>query len=119
VHALVLVDDLMFASRIREAARSAGVEIRGAREPAAAVEAAVADRPALVILDLDRDRLRPFETIRALRSEPRLGGLPIVGFVSHVETDRVREAEQAGCSRVLARGAFVRALPELLARPGE
>lgn len=116
MHVLALVDDLMFASRIGEAARSAGLEVRSVRDPETALERSREDLPAAVLLDLDRERLRPIEAVRLLRGEPRLAGLEIVGFASHVHAERIREAEVAGCTRVMSRGAFVRALPELLAR---
>lgn len=114
MHVLALVDDLMFGSRIHEAARASGADVVWVREPEAALERARAERPALVLIDLDRDRLRPLETIRLLHQEPALADVPMLAFVSHVHQQRSREAEAAGCSRVLARGAFVRSLPELL-----
>ena len=116
MHVVALIDDLLFASRIGAAARAAGVEVRTVRDPETAVERSRLDPPGAVFLDLDRERLRPLEALRLLRSEPGLAELEIVGFASHVRTERLREAEQAGCTRVLSRGAFVRALPELLAR---
>ena len=45
---LVVVDDLMFRSRISSAARAAGVETRVATTPDAALERARADHPSLV-----------------------------------------------------------------------
>jgi CheY-like chemotaxis protein len=116
MHVLALVDDLMFASRIREAARGAGLEVRTVRDAQAALEHGREDPPALVLLDLDRERLRPVEAVRLLRGEAPLAALEIVGFVSHVNEARIREAEEAGCTRVLSRGAFVRELPGLMAR---
>ena len=116
MHVLALVDDLMFASRIGEAARSAGLEVRSVRDPETALERSREDLPAAVLLDLDRERLRPIEAVRLLRGEPRLLGLEIVGFASHVREERMREAEEAGCTRVLSRGAFVRELPAIMAR---
>ena len=50
-----------------------------------------------------------------LRGEPSLAGLPVVGFFSHVEAQRGREAAAAGCTTVLPRSAFVQKLDALLA----
>jgi CheY-like chemotaxis protein len=115
VRVLALVEDLMFASRIREAARGSEAVVETQRSSAALVEACRRERPGLVLLDLDADRLRPLEAVRELRAEPGLAELPLVGFVSHVHAERAQAAQQAGCTRVLARGAFVQELPALLA----
>jgi hypothetical protein len=50
----------------------------------------------------------------ALKQDPALAGIPIVGFVSHVEGALVAEARAAGFDRVMARSAFFSSLPELL-----
>ena len=49
-----------------------------------------------------------------LRAEPALSALPVVGFFSHVEAERGREAARAGCTTVLPRSAFVEVLPQSL-----
>jgi hypothetical protein len=46
------------------------------------------------------------------------GGGTVIGFVSHVNADAIRQARDAGLDQVLARSAFVESLPRLLsARP--
>ena len=109
---VALVDDLMFLSRIREAAARAGLSVRAVRTVQDAVAAAAGAR--LFIADLDSPRLPVAETLSALAAEPSLAGLARVGFFSHVEVERGRAAEAAGC-RALPRGTFVQRLPEMLA----
>jgi CheY-like chemotaxis protein len=111
---VALVDDLMFLSRIREAAKGHALEVQPARTAADAVAGARAGAR-LVIIDLDSPRLPVAATLAGLRGEPSLNGLPIVGFFSHVEAQRGREAAAAGCTTVLARSAFVQKLDALLA----
>jgi len=110
---VALVDDLMFLSRIREAAVAAGVEVRVARRLSELL-AACRPAPRMVFVDLDRPPLILEEALAALRSDAELTTVPVVGFVSHVQGDRVRPARDAGCTRVLARSAFVKELPLLL-----
>ena len=112
---IALVDDLMFLSRIREAARGHDVEVKGARTAADAVAGARAGAR-LVIMDLDSPRLPVAAALAELRGEPSLAGLPVVGFFSHVEAQRGREAAAAGCTTVLPRSAFVQKLGALLAQ---
>lgn len=109
-----LVDDLMFTSRIREAARAGGLEVRAVRRAADLVEACRQGAAAAVV-DLDSPRLSSLEAVRALRAEPALASLPVIGFFSHVDAEKGRAGREAGCTEVLPRSAFVVRLPELLA----
>ena len=111
---IALVSDLMFGSRIREAAAPLGIAVRSARNPEAFLEACRADPPALVLADLDDNRVGALAAVLALRQDPALSALTVIGFVSHVDAERAEAARSAGCSRVLARGAFVQELPRLL-----
>lgn len=107
------VDDLMFLSRIREAAKRKGVEVRAVRTAAQAVEAC-GQGARTVILDLDTKRLPVMDVLSAVAGDPAFSHVGLVGFYSHVETERAREARAAGCRTVLPRSAFVRELDDLL-----
>ncbi len=110
---IAVVDDLLFLSRIREAAKGAGVEVVSARDAATLVASAPSAR--LVLVDADSDRLPWREAVAALRATPGSAELPIVAFLSHLAVERAAGARAAGIERVLARSAFVRELPGLLA----
>ena len=107
------VDDLMFLSRIRESAKRKGVEVRAVRTAAQAAEVC-GQGARMLILDLDTPRLPVLEILAAIASDPALSAVALVGFYSHVETERAREARAAGCRTVLPRSAFVRDLDGLL-----
>ena len=111
---IALVDDLMFLSRIREAAKGHGLEVKAARTATDAVAGARAGAR-LVIMDLDSPRLPVTAALSELRADASLADLPVVGFFSHVEAQRGREAAAAGCTTVLPRSAFVQKLDALLA----
>ena len=111
---IALVDDLMFLSRVREAARSAALEVRTVRTTSDLLEAARAGA-ALLVVDLDSRRLPWAEALTSLRAVPAHAALPVIGFLSHVNADAAREARNVGCGQILARSAFVRDLPRLLA----
>ena len=110
---VAFVDDLMFLSRIREAAKRQGAEVRAVRSAADAA-AACREGARLVIVDLDTPRLPVMDAVAAVAGDPALSGVELVGFYSHVETERAREARAAGCRTVLPRSAFVRELDDLL-----
>jgi CheY-like chemotaxis protein len=111
------MDDLMFLCRIRDAAESAGLQVQAVREPACLVEACRVNRPVLVFVDLDSPRLASLDAIAALRADPELADIPVVGFLGHTQTEMAAAAEKAGCTRVLTRGAFVNELRSLILQP--
>lgn len=112
---LVVADDLLFRSKISTVAKAAGVTVRAATTPDAAIERAREDHPTLVLIDLDGGRPQPFEVLRRFADDPQLRSLSTVGFVSHVHADLVHQARALGIGQVFARSAFVAALPDLLA----
>ena len=115
---VALVDDLMFLSRIREAARAAALEVRPVRSvgEASGLAASSAAEPRLVLVDADSERLPWRATLAALRAEPAFASVPVVAFVSHTRADLAEAARAAGASLVLARSQFVKELPGLVAR---
>lgn len=112
---VAFMDDLMFLSRIREAAAASGLEVRGVRRVPDLV-AACRSSPLVVFVDLDSQRLPAAEALAALKADPALAAVPVVGFFSHVNVERARQAQTEGCTRVLARSAFVQELGGLLER---
>lgn len=112
---LAAVADLMFSSRIRAAAAAGGRDVQFARTADHVVGQAKALRPARILLDLNAGALDPVGTIERLKSDPDVNTIPIVGFVSHVQSDVIAAARSAGIDEVIARSAFVARLPELLA----
>lgn len=112
---LAAVIDLMFASRIRTAASSAGTEVQFVRTADQVVEQAAARHPSLILIDLNAAPLDPLAVVARLKGHPELRAIRVVGFVSHVQAELIAAARAAGVDSVLARSAFVARLPELLA----
>ncbi len=112
--ALVAVPELMFRAKIKEAAARVGRTIVVASKLDDVIAKALADPPDVIVVDLGDERIDAFETIRRLRSHTELNGATIVGFYSHVRTDLLEGARDAGCDLVLPRSAFVARLPQLL-----
>jgi CheY-like chemotaxis protein len=110
---LVVVEDLLFFSKIQQTAKLAGVAVSQAARPAL-TKKLVEDLPSAVILDLNSSSFQPLEVIRTLRAEPNMRHIPVLGFVSHVQSALLAAAREAGCDVVLARSALVRQLPQLL-----
>ncbi|MGA9772012.1 MAG: response regulator [Blastocatellia bacterium] len=112
---IVVVDDMFFAAKIASAAGFAHRQIERVKSREQ-LEQQVADSlPPLVIIDLNSNRIDPLETIEFFKSRTELNRIPVVGFVSHVQTELIRLARAAGCDYVLPRSAFSQLLPEIIA----
>ena len=112
---LVVVDDLIFLSKIQQTAKLLGVDV----EPVdpGRLEARAAQSPVrAVILDLNHRSGSALAVLRALKSNRATGGIPVIAFLSHVQTDLASAARAAGSDVLLARSAFTRELPQLLAK---
>ncbi len=113
---LAILDDLMFTSKIRVAASQLGVPVKFARTSDAALAEMRDQAPSLVIFDLNSPRTDPLGTVRTMKLDASLASIQTVGFVSHVQTDLIQAARQAGVDEVLARSAFTTRLAEILSR---
>lgn len=113
---LAILDDLMFVSKIRTAASQLGVAVTFARSSEAALAEMRKSAPSLVIFDLNSARADPLGTLAAMKRDPALAAIPTLGFVSHVQTDVINAARQAGVDEVLARSAFTQQLADILTR---
>ena len=112
---LAAVEDLLFKSKISETAGQLGVEASFPRCPERLLDALRESPPDLLVLDLNSARFEPLALLQAVKSDEDLGRVPTVGFLSHVQKDLAVAAREYGCDRVVARSAFTRDLPQILA----
>jgi CheY-like chemotaxis protein len=110
----IVVDDMFFAAKINAAAGAAGRQVERVRSRDQLLHEVSANPPSLLIVDLNSERLDPLETIGYFKAQPHLSAVPIIGFVSHVQTDLIRSAQAAGCDYVLPRSRFTQLLSELV-----
>ena len=108
----ILVDDMFFAAKIRAAAQNAVREVESVRS-LEQLEKLQDNPPTMVLLDLNSERLDAISVIKVLKSTPSLKGIPVVGFLSHVQVDLKQAAESAGCDYVIPRSMFSMKLPEI------
>jgi CheY-like chemotaxis protein len=100
---VAVLNDLMFTVKISDAAKRAGVAVEFAKSPEEAVRKT--EGAAAVILDLN---FVPLDLIA------RLKPVPLIGYVSHVQSDVIKQARENGCDTVMARSAFVQGLAKLM-----
>ena len=114
---LAVVDDLFFASKIGETAKRAGVPVEFATTEQGVMDFA-ANKPSLIIVDLNLNSVKPLPLIVKLKNHPDLQQTSILGFVSHVQGELKQKAQKAGCDAVVARSSFSQNLPQILKRHG-
>lgn len=112
---IAVVDDLFFASKINETAKRMGVRVEFVTTEEAVMRRA-AERPSLIIVDLNLNSMQPLPLITKLKGDPELKGTSILAFVSHVQGELKLQAQEAGCDMVLARSSFSQNLPQILKR---
>jgi hypothetical protein len=66
------------------------------------------------VFDLNSAKTEPISTLAALKADPTLSSLRTLGFVSHVQTELIGAAREAGADEVMARSAFAGQLAEIL-----
>ena len=113
---IAVLDDLMFTSKIKSAATRVGAAVTFVRSAEAALAEMRKTPPALVILDLNNLRADPLGLVGSMKQDPALASIPTVGYVSHVQTDLIERARQAGVGEVLARSAFSERVADILSR---
>jgi len=107
---VALMDDLFFQMKVAETAKHVGVEFKVAAN--GEVLAGMLEPPTkLVIVDLNA-KGAPVATIARLRATQK--ELPVVAFLSHVQTELAAQAKAAGSTEVMPRSAFTHNLARIL-----
>ena len=115
------IEDLFFNAKITETARKLGVKVAFIKNDKDALaeltDGEEADRPGLIVFDLNNANAKPLTLIPKLKAKLKKS-TSIVGFLSHLQNDLRVKAIEAGCDTVMPRSAFSQNLPNLLRRYG-
>ncbi|HUA98356.1 MAG TPA: hypothetical protein VMA34_08525 [Terracidiphilus sp.] len=115
------IEDLFLQAKIQENARKLGVKVefvKGDKEVVARLtEAPEAERPSLLVFDLNNLNAKPIALIPRFKSKLKKA-TSIIGFLNHLQSDLKMKAIEAGCDTVMPRSAFSQNLPNLLRRYG-
>jgi DNA-binding NarL/FixJ family response regulator len=110
---VALVDDLFFQSKLLETAKQVGVELRACSTADALAAEISGGAPKLVVVDLNASG-NPIEALRRVQSAgPEI---PLIAYLSHVQTELAESARAAGCREVMPRSKFTRDLATILLR---
>jgi CheY-like chemotaxis protein len=112
---LVVISDLIFRSKIDDAARRAGVPLRVAKSLDQLDRHLGNALPAVVLLDLEMEGLDSPGVLNRLRANPEVAKVPVIGFAGHTNVQVIHAARADGV-QVMARSAFVAQLPAMMER---
>lgn len=87
-----------------------GYRLLVARDGEAGVSAARAERPSLVLMDLDLPVLDGWKATRVLKSTPETARIPVIAVSSYAMIDDRRRALDAGCDDFFAKPVDINAL---------
>lgn len=120
-HIYLFIEDLFLTAKINEAARKLGVKVAFVKNDKDALAELMsgedANKPSLIVFDLNNANAKPLTTIPKLKAKLKRG-TSVVGFLSHLQGDLKAKAVEAGCDVVMPRAAFSQNLPNLLRRYG-
>ncbi len=113
---IAVLDDLFFSSKIKEAVQSLDLHLEFIKNTNGLIPKLKSEKPSLIIFDLNSKACNPLESIKEIKSLPDLNNIPILGYLSHIQTDLKDEAAKAGCDLVLPRSKFSKDLKEIITR---
>jgi hypothetical protein len=115
------IEDLFFQAKINETSKKLGVKVEFVKNDKESVakltDLAEADRPTLMVFDLNNLNAKPMTLIPKFKTKFKKA-TSIVGFLNHLQGDLKLKAIEAGCDTVMPRSAFSQTLPNLLRRYG-
>lgn len=113
-HIVMIVSNLLFATRIEDAARSVGAAVLTPSDQAAFLTA-LRHGARLVIIDSSAEDVPWMEWVRAAKEDLAIEEVPILAFGSHMDVGLRNRALGAGVDRYLARSNFSEGLNEIVA----
>lgn len=116
---LAVMNDLLFRSKIDEAARRNGLELRAAKSLEQLERHLGKGEPSVVFVDLEADSPEPTAAIHRIRELAGASAIRVIGFAGHTNIAAIEAGRAAGATLVLARSGLTSQLPTLLERVAE
>ncbi|OYW44006.1 MAG: hypothetical protein B7Z08_04115 [Sphingomonadales bacterium 32-68-7] len=107
---LVVEDDILNSAFLCTTLESHGFAVHSVSDGAYAIAAARAFRPDLITMDIDLPHVSGLELIHQLKSDPELGGIPVLTITAHVGRIEELQIRRAGASRYMAKPVTMRGL---------
>jgi two-component system cell cycle response regulator DivK len=110
---LLVEDNEMNRDMLVRRLRRRGFEMVEAVDGLSGIEVARAERPDLILLDMNLPGLDGWQTVRLLKADGALGGIPVLALTAHAMAGDRERALAAGCDEYDAKPVD---LPRLLSK---
>lgn len=88
---------------LRDLLASAGFDMIEAWDGEAGLKSAAAERPDLILMDIQLPLLDGYEAMRRLKADPALSAIPIIAITSYALSGDEDKARAAGCDAYFAK----------------
>lgn len=111
---LAAVDDIFFAAKIRGTGEISGINVLIERSTEKFLNKLSEITPSKIIVDLHSDKCDPFLIAEKVKGNEKFKDVRLIGFFSHVHTELMKKAIDAGYDEVMPRSAFTKKLSQIL-----
>lgn len=111
---LVAVSDIFFYTKVRDALLPAGYKLERVRSQEDVSAKRTTSSPCAAILNMNEERLDPFQALSHLRDATFGAPVPVLAFANHEETDAWRRAKELGVTKIVSRNEFSARTKELV-----
>jgi two-component system cell cycle response regulator DivK len=111
---LYVEDNELNRKIVRDLLRRTAYQLIEAPDGETGVEMAIAERPGLILMDVQLPKISGFEATRRLRAEPATRDTPILAITSFALSGDEQKAKEAGASAYLAKPYSPFALLDLI-----
>ncbi len=103
---LVAVSDIFFYTKVRDALLPAGFHLERIRAQEEIQSKAASLNPCALILNMNEERLDPFQALSQVRESSPTRPLPVLAFANHEEAETWRRAKELGVTKIVSRNEF-------------
>lgn len=112
---VLVVDDNRINLELAQAIlENAGYDVRTASDADEAVAAIAAQRPGLILMDVQLPGVDGLTLTRRLKADPATQRIPIIALTAYAMKGDAEKAREAGCDGYVSKPIEVRTLPKIV-----